>query len=260
DIHFLEEIYDPLVRCNAWWFSSDNRDKAGLVHYSHPYSSGLDNSPLWDFGLPVISPDINTYLCIQMECLAVIAAELGNKQAADSWRQQSQQLAQRMVDQLWDEKGGSFQALHNNNVIPSLTPFNLYPLWTGLLPQEIVQRLIHQLLSPELFWGAYPLSTVAKSDPAFDAETMWRGPVWANINYFFIEALEKVGEVTLSHELRDNTLDLIMNQPDIREYYNAETGIAPTAAAPMFAWTASVFIDLALHASADAAKIPPLKL
>jgi hypothetical protein len=78
---------------------------------------------------------------------------------------------------------------------------------------------------------------------------MWRGPVWANINYFMIEALRQVGEFDLAHGLRDKTLDLIMRQPSIFEYYSSQTGQPPATAADTFGWTAAVFIDLAIQAS-----------
>jgi glycogen debranching enzyme len=78
---------------------------------------------------------------------------------------------------------------------------------------------------------------------------MWRGPVWVNINYFFIEALRQVGEHGLADELREKTLDLIAGQPSIFEYYDAETGSPPPTAADTFGWTAAVFVDLAIQAS-----------
>jgi glycogen debranching enzyme len=81
---------------------------------------------------------------------------------------------------------------------------------------------------------------------------MWRGPVWANVNYFFIEALKQVGEHALARELRDKTLDLVMAQPSIYEYYSADTGQPPPTAADTFGWTAAVFIDLAIQASREA--------
>ena len=102
---------------------------------------------------------------------------------------------------------------------------------------------------------------------------MWRGPVWANINYFLIEALRQIGEYPLAQELRDRTLKLIMNhcssedaisirreakrhimmarQTDIYEYYNSHTGQPPATAADTFGWTAVVFIDLAIQASQE---------
>lgn len=248
DVGFLKEIYEPLKRENAWWFEHNDEDRDGIVQYSHPYSSGLDDSPLWDHGMPVESPDINTYLVIQMDSLAKIAEILGRGAEADEWRARSRSLVNRMIEDLWDEEAGSFRALHGEKPIPVMTPFNLYPLWTGQLPAEITQRLLARLKDPSEFWGAYRLPTVAYNDPAFSPDTMWRGPVWANVNYFFVEALQKIGERELAVELRDKTLELIASQPGIREYYNSLTGEPPAAAAPIFGWTAAVFIDLALQA------------
>jgi glycogen debranching enzyme len=48
------------------------------------------------------------------------------------------------------------------------------------------------------------MPTVARNDRHYDPETMWRGPVWANINYFFIEALNQVGGMNWQ-VLRDKT-------------------------------------------------------
>ncbi len=78
---------------------------------------------------------------------------------------------------------------------------------------------------------------------------MWRGPVWANINYFMIEALQTVGERELANKLREKTLEMISGQNGMYEYYNALTGEPPEKAARVFGWTAAVFIDLAISAS-----------
>ena len=68
----------------------------------------------------------------------------------------------------------------------------------------------------------------------------------ATINYFFIEALRQVGENDLADELTEKTLDLIMRQNGIYEYYDADTGKPAPGAAEAFGWTAAVFIDLAI--------------
>jgi putative isomerase len=51
--------------------------------------------------------------------------------------------------------------------------------------------------------------------------------------------------------LLEKTLDLVMSQPGIYEYYNSETGEPPAAATDAYGWTAAVFIDLAIQASRD---------
>ncbi|MBN1304955.1 MAG: hypothetical protein JXA13_11015 [Anaerolineales bacterium] len=251
DLEFLQEIYVPLVRWNAWWFSMNDDDVDGLAQYNHPYSSGLDDNPMWDFGMPVESPDLNTYLCVQMGSLAMMAEELGMEDEARMWRRRSKAIVNRMIEDFWDEEAGVFRTLHNEEPLPVITPFNLYPLWTGQLPDSINQRLLAHLTNPETFWGEYVLPSVARNDPKFDPEIMWRGPVWVNVNYFFIEALEQIDEKQLARELRTKTLNLIMRHPGIFEYYNSNTGEPPAKAANIFGWTAAVFIDLALQATAD---------
>ncbi len=251
DLEFLQGIYVPLVRWNAWWFSMNDDDVDGLAQYNHPYSSGLDDSPLWDYGMPVESPDLNTYLCIQMGSLAIMAELLGMESESRMWRRRAEAIVQRMIQDFWDEESGVFRAKHYNDSIPVITPFNLYPLWTGQLPDNIRQRLIGHLTNPDEFWGENILPSVARNDPHYDPDTMWRGPVWVNINYFFIEALRQVGENQLADELTHKTLDLISRQEGIFEYYHSGNGKPPAKAAEAFGWTAAVFIDLAISASAS---------
>lgn len=249
DMDFLSEVYVPLVRLNAWWFSMNDDDGDGLVQYNHPYSSGLDDSPLWDEGMPVESPELNTYLCVQMGSLAMMAEILGMHAEAAMWRRRATAMVSRMVEHFWDAQSGLFWATHDHKRIQVVTPFNLYPLWTGQLPGEINERLLTHLTDPEMFWGKYMLPTVARNDPKYDPQTMWRGPVWANINYFFIEALNQIGKHDLADQLRDRTLEMIMAHQDIYEYYDAETGAPPPKAVNIFGWSSAVFIDLAIQAS-----------
>jgi putative isomerase len=251
DLEFLQEIYVPLVRWNAWWFSMNDDDADGLAQYNHPYSSGLDDSPLWDYGLPVESPDLNTYLCVQMGSLAMMAEALGMHAEGAMWRRRAAAIVRRMIEDFWDEEAGLFRALHEDQPIPVITPFNLYPLWTGQLPDSIRDRLLAHLTDPDQFWGEVAIPSVARNDPHYDPERMWRGPVWANINYIFVEALRQVGEFVLADTLRDRTLKLIMGRPGIYEYYHAETGEPPSTAAEVFGWTAAVLIDLAIQASRE---------
>ena len=251
DLEFLKEIYFPLVRWNAWWVSMNDDDADGLVQYNHPYSSGLDDNPLWDYGMPVESPDINTYLCVQMGSLAVMAEMIGIEVERAMWHKRAESIVRRMIEDLWDEQAGVFQALHEEEPIPVLTPFNLFPLWTGQLPEYICVRLIEHLKNPDEFWGEFVIPSVARNDPHFNPDKMWQGPIWVNINYIFIEALEQIGRYQLAEQIRDKTLELIMNQPSMFEYYNSKTGKPPATAADIFGWTAAVFIDLAIKASSD---------
>jgi len=253
DREFLDELYAPMVRWNDWWFEKNDVDGNGLCEYQHPYSSGLDDSPLWDEGLPVESPDLNTYLCLQQEALSKIAHVIGEEQDVELWSRRADAMAKRMLRWLWDEDTGLFWATRPNHGarINVRTPFNLLPLMTGRLPDDVVRRLVAHLTDEKEFWSRYPVPTVALDDPKFNPQQMWRGPTWVNVNYLLIEGLQRNRYVDLARELRRRTLDMLCLHNDIYEYYHPQTGEAPPKAASIFGWSSAVFIDLAIQATHD---------
>ena len=251
DREFLDEIYESVVRWNRWWFENNDTDGNGLCEYLHPFSSGLDDSPLWDEGMPVEAPDLNTYLTLQMDALARMADVLGEYDDAVMWRARAAELAQRMIDHAWDEQAGFFWAQHEGKPVKVRTPFNLFPLITGRMPDSIAQRLLAHLRDPQQFWSRYPVPTVALDDPKFDPMQMWRGPTWVNINYLLVEGLQRIGQHELAVELRRRTLEVMSLTDDIFEYYHPETGENPPKAAPIFGWSSAVFIEMAIAESRD---------
>ena len=252
DREFLDEIYEPIVRWNNWWFEKNDLDKNGLCEYLHPFSSGLDDSPLWDEGMPVESPDLNTYLCLQQDYLARIAREIGEDTASTMWAKRSREMVRLMLRWMWDEKAGIFWALKNGQPVRVRTPFNLFPLITGRLPKKVSGCLIDHLTNPHEFWPRFPVPTVALDDPKYNPMQMWRGPTWVNVNYLLIEGLHNSGYAELANQLRCKTLELISAQKDIYEYYHPETGANPPNAASVFGWSSAIYIDLAIHASREA--------
>ena len=80
---------------------------------------------------------------------------------------------------------------------------------------------------------------------------MWRGPTWANINYLLIDGLFRSGFADLARELRFRTLELLAGQKDFFEYYHPQSGENPPKAAPIYGWSAALFIDLAIQATRE---------
>jgi glycogen debranching enzyme len=207
----------------------------------------MDDSPVFDYGMPVESPDINTYLAIQMQSLSKISEALGLREQAVGWERRAGEAVTGMLEHFYDPHAGLFWSTLEHEPIPERTLIGLIPLWTGLLGGQVVDRLVAHLTDVEEFWAPYPLSSVAQDAPSFDPEQMWRGPTWANMNYIFIEALEKSGRRHLARRLRRRTIRNISGDRDMHEYINPQTGIAADGAVPMFGWTAAVLIDLLIR-------------
>ncbi len=254
DREFIAETYDDVAAWNEWWFTTNDIDGDGLAEYQHPYSSGLDDSPLWDQGMPVTSPDLNTYLYLQMQSLGQMARVLNLFEDAGRWQQRAQDLLDKMVKILWDDDLGAFMVMHQGLKVEVMTPFNLLPLMTGNLSEEMVERIVEHIQNPEEFWTKFPLPTVAKNDPKYSPQQMWRGPTWVNVNYMLIEGLERSGRPELAKGLRERTLEMVAGLKDIYEYYNPETGQAPPLAASTFGWSAALFIDLMVQAYGKGAR------
>lgn len=254
DLEFLREIYEPLVRWNRWWYEHNDLDQNGLCEYQHPFSSGLDDSPLWDIGMPVESPDLNTYLYLQQEALGRIAHLIGDREAAQQWHERAAGVLDRMIEFSWDSQAGLFWPRHASQPVRISTPFSLFPLITGQLPRTYSDALVAHLTDSNEFWPQYPVPTVALNDPLYNPQQMWRGPTWANINYLLILGLERSGYAQTARDLRHKTLAMLLNQENIYEYYHPETGQPPPKAAPIFGWSAAVLIELAIEESRAASK------
>lgn len=255
---FLQDMYEPLVRWNNWWLEHCDDDGDGVVQYNHPYSSGLDDSPLWDAGMPVESPDLNTYLCIHMQSLATIARLIGRHDDGENWDRQARDLARRAGSHFYDRKSGVFWATKDHSPIRVLTPFNLLPIWTGYLSRRQAHAVMSTLTSKNTFWTEFGIPTVSRSDSCYDPERMWRGPTWINVNYMLIEALSRVGYHSLAANLADRTVDLI-GRSGIAEYFNSATGDVPARAAPAFGWSAALFVDLLIRRTRDRQLSPWLR-
>jgi putative isomerase len=70
-----------------------------------------------------------------------MAEALGMDAEGAMWRRRAAAIVHRMIESFWDEEAGLFRALRDEQPIPVVTPFNLYPLWTGQLPDSIRGRL-----------------------------------------------------------------------------------------------------------------------
>ncbi|MFF0245056.1 amylo-alpha-1,6-glucosidase [Streptosporangium sandarakinum] len=247
DLGFLDEVYRPIARSQRWWLTVSDPDGDGLAEYLHPYSSGLDDSPIWDHGPRAEPPDLNSYLALQADRLGDIAEALGRTAEAEEWRRQAARHVELLVARRWN--GSRFVTLTKfasgaAAEVATRTPLELMPLLTGRLPREIAERLVADLLSPA-FWGERPVPTVAFDDPAFDPDAMWRGPVWLNVNYLLIEGLRRSGFAAEAEELTGRTLDMVNAGGGLYEYWNPLTGARARGATTGFGWSAALFLDLA---------------
>ncbi len=249
DRAFLEEVYPAIVRSHAWWWTHSMPAGRTLPIYLHPYSSGIDDSPLWDLGMPTATPDLPAYLALQADYLAQIAGELGREADAERWRAEAATTTSRLVRRHWRASRGTFAAIHGGRVVPADTALGLMPIVTGRLPPRIAASLVASMTDPGRFWPRFPVPSVALDDPEFSRTTMWRGPTWLFLDSLFVDGLRRSGFPDVASRLRERALDMVERNPDIAEYHDPLDGSRPPRATTMFSGTAALYLDLLLSGS-----------
>lgn len=242
---WLDGMVSRAQASQQWWF---DRCLAadGLPEYGHPYSSGLDDSPVFDTELPVATPELAAYLELQDLLLADLLTELDQARAADVHRRRAGETHGRLL-QLWHPESHRFAPRGSGGPIATHTVLDLLPLLVGDLPAEVVADLLADLADPATFAAPHPAPTVALADEEFAAERMWRGPVWLNTNWLLVEGLGRSGCPAAADVLAQRTLAMVVAAGGAFEYYNPLSGQRAPHAAPAFGWTAALFLDLAVR-------------
>jgi glycogen debranching enzyme len=188
----------------------------------------------------------NSILAVAEADLAWLWAELGGDGARAS------AAAERLHGALaerWDDSGAVYVEDDDDPATADETIDGLFPLYAGVPRQDQARRLFEEALwaptrfgpSPEAPWA---VTSASKASPAFDPRRYWRGPVWVNVNWFFVRGLERAGLLEEADELRRMTLELV-SRSGFSEYYD------PRSAEPLgvadFSWSAALTLDLLLR-------------
>ncbi len=239
---------DRVIRSQDWWFSGSDLDGDGMPEYGHPYSSGLDDSPIFDGPIPTTAPDLGAYLVRQDREIAALLRRYRPDADSAPFLARAERT-ERLLLGLWDAGDGRFVARGAGEEIRSDTIVGLMPLLTGSLPAGIRDALREAVDDPARFALTWGLPTVAASDPDFSPERMWRGPVWINTNVLVAEGLEASGFPERARELREQTVGLVVHGGGPHEYFNPHTGRKAERATTAFGWSAALFLDLAVALS-----------
>ncbi|UNK70642.1 hypothetical protein [Microbacterium sp. H1-D42] len=248
DPAFAREQLPRIVASQDWWFAGSDLDHDGMPEYGHPYSSGLDDSPIFDGPLPTASPDLGAYLVRQDREIADLLERYEPDVDPARFRERAA-ATQQLLLKMWSPEHGRFLAHGGGEVQFSDTVVGLMPLLTGTLPGAVADALRHAVDDPERFGLEWGLPTVAASDPDFSPERMWRGPIWVNTSMLVAEGLEASGWPERARELREHIVALVIHGGGPHEYFNPRTGLKADRATTAFGWSAALFIDLAVGLS-----------
>lgn len=215
DREFLAYAY-PILQDYHRWLNENRRLPSGLYFWVHPYESGMDNAPRFSNRnvtriadmKHLAAIDLSSYMVLQDETLAKMAAELGRPAEAEQYRAEAAELKKLINARLWDPETGLYydRDVNRDELVKIKTIASIIPLFCGVPDQEQAKRLRDHIMNPAEFNTPFPLPSVARDDPAFDKD-MWRGPVWINTAYMVILGLEDYGYRAEAAELAFRVCD-----------------------------------------------------
>lgn len=192
-------VYERLKKYNKFLY--EKRMKNGLFVWKHSYESGIDNSPRFTDASEkkkidienVWAVDFNTWMVLQNDSLAKIAARLGFLEDERFFNSKKAELIEKINKHLWDEETGLYYDFNfkKKQFIKIATIFSLFPLFVGVPFSNTnrLESLLSKLHDPVKFNTLIPFPTVALDEDTF-MKDCWRGPVWLNTSYIIIKSLE----------------------------------------------------------------------
>ncbi len=237
----LKTLFLQVEKLTLWWLTHRDGDGDGICEYLHGNDSGWDNSTLFLEVPPVESPDLQTFLILQMDFLIQTAKQLQELEKVGFWQEKQDALLKNFLEHCFLDDFPVAKQSGTHHHQPSASLLCYLPLLLGeKLPEKIRKNLIQRLKEGQ-YLTEYGLATEPLDSPYYREDGYWRGAIWGIATVFVTEALEKNGEENLAREIASRFSKLVAKS-GLAENYNAKTGAPLRDKA--FTWTASCYLYL----------------
>lgn len=238
----LPHLYRQLAAWTTFWL--DHRRVAGqpFPHYEHGNDSGWDNATVFDRRGLVQSPDLASFLVLQMRELACLAQDIGDSPAAARWSGEADAMHAAILRQLWN--GSRFTSRTVDGT--ARTTASLLDLMPIVLGRELPAD-VHTKLATNVAEHLTPvgLATERPDSPHYEADGYWRGPVWAPATILIEDGLRRSGATALADHIGAR-FRATCEKSGFAENFDALTGQGLRDRA--YTWTASAYLLLAADA------------
>ena len=233
----LEVIYDRLARWSSFWLEHRVGVGRSLTAYHHGNDSGWDNSTVFDADRVVETADLATFLRLQLDVLAGLAAELGRPAEAAQWAASAARIGAGMQAQLWEGDRFVSVAPLTGRRSRSDSLLTALPIVAATsLPQEVAAALSAQV--QRLLTDHGP-ATEPVGSSQYESDGYWRGPIWAPSTFIVEYGRRQAGYPAVADELSARFRHLC-ERSGFAENFDAVTGAGLRDRA--YTWTAAVYL------------------
>ena len=228
----------------------------GIFFWLDDAGIGVDNDPCTFYRPPKSSGSIFLNCMMYKELLSMeyICNFYGEKELAEFYREQANELLKSVREHCWDEKDGFYYSVdlnlypvdpesemhcgcprHWDSLIQRIGCWSGFlAMWAGIATPEEAKRMVEENLKDiKSFCAPYGVRTLSKYEKMYCVKasgnpSCWLGPVWGISNYLVFKGLVRYGFVDEAKELAEKSIKLfgkdIEKNGCMSEYYDPETG------------------------------------
>ena len=191
-----------MIRWTEYYYNFRDSDGDGLCEYYRALETGWEDAPQYQLGYPLASPDLNTFLALQLEAIARFGALCGMpEEERQGYMARSKKLIGQIVERFWDGEGW-FAFNTETGQRSDCDNISLYiPMLLGdRLPKEITEKCIAGLFRQGGFDSQCGLTSEAL-DSRYYRGGFSSGSVITPAQFFFCLALEDLGRRDLAEKV-----------------------------------------------------------
>ncbi len=224
-----------------FWMSGSHL--GALPAYRHGNDAGWDNATCFAEGGPLASPDLASFLIVQLDEIAALYRALGQPEQAQAATLRGDALCEALCRDLWQGAGFVARLATDGRIVQTGQSLLLFlPLLLGnRLSADMRAAMLARLLQQGRYLTANGLATEATDSPLYLANVYWRGPIWAPTTALFVDALCRAGQGSVAAEVARRYCAMC-NANGMAENHDALTGAGLHD--PAFAWTSAVFLRM----------------
>jgi glycogen debranching enzyme len=191
DLELLQRLWPNAEAAATWMREYGDRDHDTFLEYARVSDKGLVNQgwkDSWDSvsyadgrlaEAPISLCEVQGYAYAAYLAMSYLATRLGKLEEAARWRRAAEALQDNFVRHFWWEREDvCYLALDGQKEPCDVVSSNAGQcLWTGILPEELAQRMIDRLQREDMYteWGIRTLSAAAAR---YNPMSYHNGSVW----------------------------------------------------------------------------------
>jgi glycogen debranching enzyme len=218
---FAQRLRVPALAGLEWIDRHGDRDGDGFVEYERRTPVGLLNQSWKDSAdsqrfqdgtiatAPIAPCEVQGYVYDAKLRIAEIAREVWrDRDLADRLESEASTLRQRFNEAYWLPERGSYALAldRDKRQVDSLTSNIGHLLWSGIVPDDRVDRLVDCLLGDAL-WSGWGVRTMSTGDAGYNPLSYHNGTVWPHDNSLIAAGLARYGRWNEAHRLIRRTFD-----------------------------------------------------